>query len=61
MDCKNGKMEESPGDHHRFFSFPISATILSTTGPQIVLVAAIVTTIHHHTHWSHTRSTATRM
>jgi CHASE2 domain-containing sensor protein len=53
MGYKNEKTEESPGAHRRFFSFSNLHHYIVNDWPQIVLVAAIVTTIHHHTHWLH--------
>ncbi|SCY31696.1 sensor domain CHASE2-containing protein [Nitrosospira sp. Nl5] len=53
MGYKNEKTEESPDAHHRFFSFSNLHHYIVNDWPQIVLVAAIVTTIHYHTHWLH--------
>lgn len=53
MGNKNEKTEESPGAHHRFFSVSNLHHYFVNDWPQIVLVAVIVTTIHHHTHWLH--------
>ncbi|MGH8763395.1 MAG: CHASE2 domain-containing protein [Nitrosospira sp.] len=53
MGNKNEKTEESPSAHQRFFSLSNLHHYIVNDWPQIVLVAAIVTTIHHHTHWLH--------